>query len=72
MKIDNVTKNNNLYFQILEDNKLGKKIKKLLELVYEKDEEKNYLICCKQKNINIIKETFKKRNIETMLINTGN
>lgn len=72
MKIDHsINKNFNLYFQILEDNKIGKKIKKLLDLIYEKDEEKNCLICCKQKNINIIKETFKKRNIETMLINTG-
>jgi hypothetical protein len=67
----NVTKNVNLYFQILEDNKIGKKIKKLLDLVYIDEVEKICLICCKQKNINIIKDTFKKRNIETLLISTG-
>jgi hypothetical protein len=67
----NVTKNFNLYFQILEDNKIGKKIKKLLDLVNEEEEHKFCLICCKQKNINIIKDTFKKRNIETLLINAG-
>jgi hypothetical protein len=74
----NLTKNFNLYFQILEDNKIGKKIKKLLDLVNEDEEaegegkKKICLICCKQKNINIIKETFKKRNIDTLVINTGN
>ena len=71
MRIDkNMSKNFNIYFQILENNKIERKVKKLLELVDEFDE-KNCLICCKHKNINTIKETFKKRNIATIVINSG-
>lgn len=72
MDLKNICRKINVFFEILEDNKIDKKVKKLLSLIYPKDENKNFVVCCKQKNLNLLKETLKKRNIDYLLFNSGN
>ena len=71
MNIKYFSKKLNINFVKLEDNKIDKKTKKLLSFIYPKENQKNFVICCKQKNMSSLKETLKKRNIEFLLINSG-
>lgn len=71
MDIKKLSSKLNIFFEILEDNKIDKKLKKLLSFIYPKDEKKNFVVCCKHKNVSLIKETLKKRNIDIVLFNAG-
>jgi len=72
MDLKKVCRKINVIFEILEDNKIEKKMKKLLSFIYPKEEKKNFVVCSKQKNINLlIKETLKKRNIDFTVFNSG-
>jgi len=71
MDLQKICRKINVFFEILEDNKIDKKIKKLLSFIYPKDDNKNFVVCCKQKNIYLLKETLKKRNIDFLLFNSG-
>lgn len=71
MDLKKVCRKVNVFFEILDDNKIEKKIKKLLSFINPKEQNKNFVVCSKQKNILILKETLKKRNIDFLIFNAG-